>query len=99
MLFLFTRLMNKSNRDVEDLLELFQPLFSFKVSYKSIERLYSDEEVKLVLHNLFLPLLQDEGVSGNFSGDGTGYSLAIEKHYRSNPKKKSKDYDTTMCSG
>ncbi len=93
MLFLFARLMDKSNRDVEDLLELFEPLFGFKVSYKSIERLYSDEEVKLVLHNLFLLLLRDEGVSGNFSGDGTGYSLTVEKHYLSSPKKKGKDYD------
>jgi transposase len=93
MLFLVARLMNKSNRDVEDLLELFEPLFGFKVSYKSIERLYSDEEVKLVLHNLFLLLLRDEGVSGDFAGDGTGYSLSIEKHYRSKPKKKGKDYD------
>lgn len=93
MLFLFARLMDKSNRDVEDLLELFEPLFGFKVSYKSIERLYSDEEVKLVLHNLFLLLLRDEGVSGEFSGDGTGYSLTVEKHYRSSPKKKGKDYD------
>lgn len=92
MLFLFARLMDKSNRDVEDLLELFEPLFGFKVSYKSIERLYSDEEVKLVLHNLFILLLQDEGVSGDFAGDGTGYSLSIEKHYRTNPKKKGKDY-------
>lgn len=55
--------------------------------------LYSDEEVKLVLHNFFLLLIQDEGASGNFSGDGTGYSLTVEKHYRSNPKKKGKDYD------
>lgn len=93
MLFLFARLMDKSNRDVEDLLELFEPLFGFTVSYKSIERLYSDEEVKLVLHNLLILLLRDEGVSGDFSGDGTGYSLSIEKHYRSNPKKKGKDYD------
>lgn len=92
MLFLFARLMNKSNRDVEELLELFEPLFGFKTSYKSVERLYSDEEVRLVLHNLFLLLLEDEGVSGDFSGDGTGYSLAIEKHYRSDPKKKGGDY-------
>jgi transposase len=92
MLFLFARLMNKSNRDVEELLELFEPLFGFEVSYKSVERLYSDEEVKLVLHNLFLLLLEEEGVSGEFSGDGTGYSLTIEKHYRSSPKKKGKDY-------
>ena len=40
MLFLFARLMNRSNRDVEELLELFEPLFGFKVSYKTIERLY-----------------------------------------------------------
>jgi len=92
MLFLFVRLMNKSNRDAEELLELFEPLFDVKVSYKYIERLYSDEEVKLVLHNVFLLLLQDEGVSGSFTGDGTGYSLSISKHYRTNPKKRAKDY-------
>jgi len=92
MLFLFARLMNKSNRDVEELLELFEPLFGIKVSYKTIERLYSDEEVKMALHNLFVLLLRKEGVSGDFSGDGTGYSLAITKHYRSNPKKRSKGF-------
>ncbi len=92
MLFLFARLMNKSNRDVEELLELFEPLFGIKVSYKTIERLYSDEEVKIALHNLFILLLKDESISGEFSGDGTGYSLTITKHYRSNPKKRGKDF-------
>jgi transposase len=92
MLFLFARLINKSNRDVEELLELFEPLFGIKVSYKTIERLYSDEEVKLALHNLFVLLLREEGVSGEFSGDGTGYSLTITKHYGSNPEKKGKDF-------
>ena len=47
MLFLFARLMNKS-KGVEELLELFELLFGFKVSY-NIERLYSDEEVKMAL--------------------------------------------------
>ena len=92
MLFLFTRLMSMSNRNVEEILELFDPLFGFKVSYKYVERLYSDEEVKLALHNLLVLLLKVEGVSGNFAGDGTGYSLTITKHYASNPKKKGKDY-------
>jgi len=92
MLFLFDRLMMKSNRDVEDLLEMFEPLFGVNVSYKSIERLYSDEEVKTVLHNLFILLLREEGVSGDFSGDGTGYSLTVAKHYRTSPKKKGKSY-------
>jgi len=92
MLFLFTRLMNKSNRDMEDLLMLFEPLFGVKVSYKSIERLYSDPEVKTVLHNLFILLLRDEGVSGDFSGDGTGYSLSVTRHYRSDVSKKGHGY-------
>jgi len=92
LLFLFTRLMNKSNRDMEDLLVFFEPLFGIKVSYKSIERLYSDPEVKTVLHNLFILLLRDEGVSGDLSGDGTGYSLSVTRHYRTDVSKKGRGY-------
>ncbi|CAD7770527.1 hypothetical protein AIOGIFDO_00832 [Candidatus Methanoperedenaceae archaeon GB37] len=40
MLFLFARLVNRSNRDVEELLELFKPLFGLKANYKTIERQY-----------------------------------------------------------
>lgn len=92
LLFLFARLLSKSNRGTEEVLELFQPLFGFDVSYKYIERLYSDEEVKLVLHNLFLLLLKEEGISGNFSGDGSGYTLSVEKHYKTDPAKRGKKY-------
>jgi len=92
MLFLFARMINKSNRDVEDLLAMFGPLFDVSANYKYIERLYSDEKVKTVLHNLFILLLREEGVSGDFSGDGTGYSLTVTKHYRTSPKKKGKSY-------
>jgi len=87
LLFLFARLMGKSNRDVEDLLGMFEPLFGVMVSYKYIERLYSDEQVKTVLYNLFVLLLDERGVSGDFSGDGTGYSVTVSRHYRSNPGK------------
>ena len=87
LLFLFARLMDKSNRDVEDLLGMFEPLFGVAVSYKYIERLYSDELVKTVLYNLFVILLDERGVSGDFSGDGTGYSVTVSRHYRSNPGK------------
>jgi transposase len=92
MLFLFTRLMNKSNRDIEELLVLFEPLFGFQVSYKSIERLYSDPEVRIVMHNLFILLLRDEGVSGDFAGDGTGYTLTVTKHYRTTTAKQGHDF-------
>lgn len=92
LIFLFARLMNKSNRDTEHLLEVFFPFFGIRMSYKSVERLYSDPEVQAVLHNLFILLLQDEDITGDCAGDGTGYSLNVTKHYRTNPKKRSKDY-------
>jgi len=91
-LLLFAKLMNRSNRDMEEILMLLQPLFDTAVSYKTVERLYSDEEVMLVLHNLFILLLKDEGVSGDMTGDGTGYSVTVTKHYRSDPQKKGRDY-------
>src|SRR3989338_6460274 len=91
-LFLFARMMNKSNRDMELMLGFLKPLFQMEVSYKTIERLYSDEEVRAVLHNLFILLLQDEGASGRLAGDGTGYSLTITRHYRTDPKKRGKAY-------
>jgi transposase len=76
---------------MENLLLLLEPLFGFEVNYKYVERLYSDEEVKLALHNLFVLLLEEES-SGKISGDGTGYSLSIAKHYRTSPKKEGKSY-------
>jgi transposase len=91
-LFLLARLLSKSNRGMEEALELFQPLFGFDVSYKYIERLYGDEEVKIALHNLFVLLLRDEGASGDLAGDGTGYSVKVESHYRTDPRKNGKKY-------
>lgn len=91
MLFLYAGLADCSNRDMEALLALFGPVFGVEVSYKTIERLYSDEVVGLVLHNLFRRLLAEEGVSGHTAGDGTGYSLQAGKHYRSSPQKEAGD--------
>ena len=91
-LFVLVRFLAKSNRGVEDALGCFQPLFGVDVSYKYIERLYSDPEVKLTLHNLFVLLLKDEGASGDLAGDGTGYSVSVDSHYRSDPKKYGKKF-------
>jgi len=92
MLFLFARLTERSNRDMEALLSLLGPVFGVEVSYKSIERLYSDEAVELVLQNVFTLLLQEAGVSGHTAGDGTGYSLQAGAHYRSSPGKEEQSY-------
>ena len=91
-LFILARFLSKSNRGVEETLEYFQPLFGVDVSYKYIERLYSDPEVKLALHNIFVFLLKEEGTNGELGGDGTGFSVSVESHYRSDPKKHGKKY-------
>ena len=56
-------------------------LSGVNVSYKSVERLYSDERTIITLHTI---MLRDEGVrQSDATGDGTGYSLTITKHYNS----------------
>jgi transposase len=92
MLLLFARMMNRSNRDVEDVLGLLGPLFGFSVSYKTVERLYSDPEVRVALRNLLTLLLEEEGSSGDFTGDGSGYSLSVSRHYRSDPRRSGGGY-------
>ena len=91
-LFILVRFLNKSNRLAEESLQYFQPLFGVDVSYKYIERLYGDPEVKLALHNLFVLLLKEEKAGGDLAGDGTGYSLSVENHYRTNPNKYGKKF-------
>ncbi len=38
----------------------------------------------MILNNLFISLIRRKGISSaDTSGDGTGYSLTVTKHYRS----------------
>ena len=54
------------------------------ISYKTVERLYSDPLVIMILNNLFMNSLKRKGIASvDASGDGTGYSLTVTKHYRS----------------
>ena len=49
-----------------------------------MERLYSDQEVILAIHNLHILILKNKGIdSSEATGDGTGYSLTIKKNYES----------------
>jgi len=68
------------------------------VSYKSVERLYSDEELYFALSNLFALLLKKRGIEKiDARGDATGFSLTIKKHYSSYVQKlkdKSKEQNT-----
>jgi len=88
VLLLTKHLFAKSNREMSIMLTLFSLLSNVDVSYKTVERLYSDEEVALVLHNLHALILQKKGLKeSDASGDGTGYTLTIKKHYASEVKK------------
>lgn len=88
VLLLVKHLFAKSNREMSIMLTLFSLLSDVDVSYKTIERLYSDEEIAVVLHNLHMLILQEKGLKeSDASGDGTGYTLTIKKHYASEVEK------------
>jgi transposase len=83
-LLLIKQLVGESNRMFANMLDVFSMVSGIDVSYKTVERLYSDEEVTMALHNLHVLLLKKKGVErSDASGDGTGYSLTISKHYES----------------
>jgi len=82
LLILLKHLISKSNRNMSVMLMVFSWLTNISVSYKTIERLYSDEEVVLVLNNLYFLILKKKGITNSDSGgDGTGYSLSIKENY------------------
>lgn len=85
---LLKHLFGNSNRNMSAMLIVFSWLTDISVSYKTIERLYSDQEVMLALHNLHILILKKKGVKEvDSSGDGTGYALAIKKHYATEAQK------------
>lgn len=87
-LLLLQRMIGKSNRMMASMLVIFSLLTNVDVSYKTIERLYSDEEVLMALHNLHVLILKKKGVNNaDASGDGTGYALTISRHYASTAQK------------
>lgn len=88
LILLLKHLFNKSNRNMSHMLIIFSWLTEISVSYKTIERLYSDDKVILALHNLHILILQKKGIEkSDCSGDGTGYSLTIKEHYATHAQK------------
>jgi len=87
-LILIHQLFGKSNRIMSNMLLLFSLMTGVDVSYKTIERLYSDNEVEIALFNLLVILLKKKEISKiDACGDATGYSLIISKHYSSEVQK------------
>ena len=80
---LLKSIFEEHNRPMEGLMSLFGAFCGIDICYKTIERLYSDELVRVVVHNMFVLSVKrrcDNRV--DVSGDGTGYSLTVTKHYR-----------------
>lgn len=65
-----------------NILIMFSLLSGIEVSYKTVERLYSDPEVVMAVHNLHILLLRKKGIDrSDTTGDGTGYSLTVKRNY------------------
>lgn len=84
-LLLLKQLIGKSNREMALLTLVFSALTNVNVSYKTIERLYSDEKVSSVFNVLHKEILdyKFDNSQIDLCGDGTGYSLTISRHYAS----------------
>lgn len=81
-LILLKILYKQSNRRMSFGLVAFSLLSGIEVSYKGIERLYSDREVQIALVNLHTLMMKRRGVKvADVTGDGTGYTLSITQHY------------------
>ena len=98
-LMLIHQLFGKSNRMMSYMLLIFSLMTGVDVSYKTVERLYSDEETEIALHNLLMLMLKKRNVKEiDVCGDATGYGLFISKHYSSYAQKlrdKAKDSEFT----
>ncbi len=80
-----------SNRKMASMLDLFAALNNIDISYKTLERAYSEDLVKLTIHNAFAIIAKDAGIKeSDTCGDGTGYSLTVTKHYRNEREKQLK---------
>jgi len=88
LVLLLKHFIGKSNRTMEWMVVIFSLLTEIDVSYKTIERLYSDEAVCLAIFNLHSLLLKKKEVKKvNCGGDGTGHSVKISQHYASSAQK------------
>ena len=81
-ILLTKEIMKLSNRRMAYELPLFG--IDMPISYKTVERLYSDPLVIMILNNIFIETLRKKEIGKcDAVGDGTGYSLTVTKHYRS----------------
>ena len=87
-LLLIKLLVGELNRMFANMLDTFSMFSGIDVSYKTVERLYSEPDVVLAIHNLHVILLRRRGINDPYAtGDGTSYSLTVKKNYESHAHK------------
>lgn len=87
-ILLIKELVGESNRMFANMLDLFAMISGIDISYKSVERLYSDEEVVMAIHNLHYMVIRRRGITNaTGTGDGTGYLLTVKKNYEFHARK------------
>lgn len=88
ILILLKQICIKSNRNMAGMMVLFTWLTSIDISYKTVERIYSDPLVQMALYNLHISILKKKGIKDiDCAGDGTGYTLLVKEHYASYAQK------------
>lgn len=88
LLLLLKHFCGKSNRTMEWMIVLFSLITHIDVSYKTIERLYSNESVQMAIFNLHSLILKKKGIKeADCSGDGTGHAILITQHYATSIQK------------
>jgi transposase len=93
-LHLIQRLFNLTNRQMESFTDILIFAQTETFSYKTIERAYDDQIVRMIIHNLFV-LTCGTPREIDSSADGTGISLTITKHYRTDRLKNLKNKEET----
>jgi transposase len=103
LILLLKDIFKLSNRKMANMLAMFSALTGMDISYKTVERTYSDPVARMVIHNAFVILTKRKGIeSSDASGDGTGYGLTVTKHYRNERckelKSANKNHSNSACS-
>jgi len=83
LMLLIKDIFGVSNRKMANMLAMFTIFTGIDISYKTVERAYSDELARMTIHNAFVILAKRKGIKhADVCGDGTGYTLTVTRHYR-----------------
>ncbi len=93
-LHLFQNYLNLTNRDMEMFADMFLLNGQETYSYKTIERAYEDKVVQKILHYIYISSC-GKPREIEASADGSGQSLVISKHYRTDRLKDLKEKTET----